>query len=903
MKKYTAHYIAGTHWDREWYRPFQEFRWLLVEVINDLLDIMEANPQFKHFHLDGQTCLLKDYLEIMPQNEARLKSLIKEGRILIGPWFTMPDLFCVGEETLVRNLLLGKKISEQWGTAPMNVAYTCDMFGHPAQVPQIYKGFGLENCVVGRGTVESTTPAYFTWKSPDGSSVFTFKLQDHMGYGAFVNPRFILEGKDINNPELRAKAAEGFKTYIQHEISRGADEAVCLMDALDHRPPAKNPDEYLQLIEETMPDVKTINSTLPSFFEHASSLVKNLPVKEGELREPTEFRNPYNWLIPNCTSSRMKIKITNDRCENLLLRYADPLAAITAGKGDTSVYPFLELAWEYLLLNHAHDSICGSSIDEAHRDMMYRYEQCELLANQVISRCFGKLSETFKELAKAEHEFTVCYYYPSHTSGKGVIELDIDFPKNYPAKTSDGFYPQEEINSFIIEDTDGNSVPYQITGVTPSYAERTRVAGTTTDFGDGEGDRYHVKLMQELPAMGLGLLLVKPSKQPNRYMGSMRRGASSAENEYILLTVNGDGTITLTDKENGEVYRNLHVFEDISETGHGWFHMGSANEEKILSCGAVKKISVVSEGPLSVTFRVYYELPVPIRYQHRSMGRAKEDYNMSIVSDVTLQKGSRSVDIKTTIKNGAEDHAVNLLLPSGVTRAQSYFAHTPFDVTERGIMRDKKTATWNEAEITEKPFSGFFFVKDNKRGLAFISGSGLHEGGVRDDAERTMSVVMLRSYRWNPGESKVSEGLELGERTFRYSIMPVNAAITVMDLFGKLQHLTAPVIRRQTRAFASGFPALSGQQLKDNGFLQLRKNKLVISSVKRSVDGLGVSLRLWNPSVDTVQEELFFRDEIAGCFKTDMKEEVPEPLSFNKNVLNVSVSAKKIITIKILFTK
>lgn len=901
MKKFNAHYIAGTHWDREWYRPFQEFRWLLVEVINDLLDIMDKNPHFKYFHLDGQTCLLKDYLEIMPQNEQRLRDLIEEGRILIGPWFTMPDLFCVGEETLVRNLLLGKKISEAWGTTPMNVAYTCDMFGHPSQAPQIYKGFGLQNCVVGRGTVESTTPAFFTWQSPDGSSIFTFKLQDHMGYGAFVTPRFILEGKDISDPELRAKAAEGFRKYIQHEMGRSSSTALCLMDALDHRPPAANPEEYMRLIEETMPEVATVNSTLPAFFEEASALAADLPVKSVELREPTEFRNPYNWLIPNCTSSRMKIKLANDACENLLLRYADPLAAMCALKGDTSVYPFLELAWEYLMLNHAHDSICGSSIDEAHRDMMYRYEQCKLLGEQVVSRCIGMLTAGYAELGKEEHEFTVCYYNPGTVAGTRVIELAIDFPKNYPAKTSDGFYPQEEINSFIIEDADGKNIPFQITGVTPSYAERTRFARTTTDFGDGEGDRYFVKLMQETPAMGFTLLKVKPSRQPNRNMDTLRRGTSSAENEYIHLSVNGDGTLTITDKENGEVYKGLHVFEDTSETGHGWFHMGSVNEEKILSTGAVKKISVKEDGPLSVIFRIYYELHIPVRYHHRNMSRAAEENILRITSDVTLNKGGRSVDIKTTVKNDSEDHALNLLIPSGAGRAQSYFAHTPFDLTERDISLDRKTANWNEAEITEKPFSGLFFVKDNKRGLAFISGGGLHEGGVRDDAERTMTVVMLRSYRWNPGESKISEGLELGERVYTYSLMPVNASVGVMNMFVKQQQLSAPVIARQSGQFSSGFPKLAGDKTSNPGFLQLAKNKTVLSSMKRSEDGKTVIVRIWNPSVDTVQEEIQFSSLVTDCKETDMKEDVVREIPFEGNKIFLSVPSKRIITLAITF--
>ena len=107
-----------------------------------------------------------------------------------------------GDEALVRNLLLGHRMCREWNVEPMPVAYTCDMFGHPSQMPQIYRGFDLGDCVLGRGTNEHTTPAFFNWEAPDGSRVFTFKLQDFAGYAAFVGLRSILEAPGAaDNPE------------------------------------------------------------------------------------------------------------------------------------------------------------------------------------------------------------------------------------------------------------------------------------------------------------------------------------------------------------------------------------------------------------------------------------------------------------------------------------------------------------------------------------------------------------------------------------------------------------------------------------------------------------------------------------------------------------------------------
>ena len=136
-------YINSTHWDREWYVPFQHFRYNLVETLNGLIDILEADPEYKIFTLDGQTIVLEDYAEIVPEKAEKLKGFIREGRIVVGPWYVMPDEFLVSGESLIKNLSVGHKIAEQWGGKPLKYGYANDIFGHIAQLPQIFKGFGI----------------------------------------------------------------------------------------------------------------------------------------------------------------------------------------------------------------------------------------------------------------------------------------------------------------------------------------------------------------------------------------------------------------------------------------------------------------------------------------------------------------------------------------------------------------------------------------------------------------------------------------------------------------------------------------------------------------------------------------------------------------------------------------
>ncbi|HYD47243.1 MAG TPA: hypothetical protein VEB21_02785, partial [Terriglobales bacterium] len=107
--------VPHTHWDREWYQTFQDFRCRLVRLTDRLLDLLERDPSFSHFHFDGQTIVLEDYLEVRPENRPRLRRLIATGRIAVGPWYVLPDEFLVSGESLIRNLQIGHRIAAQFG--------------------------------------------------------------------------------------------------------------------------------------------------------------------------------------------------------------------------------------------------------------------------------------------------------------------------------------------------------------------------------------------------------------------------------------------------------------------------------------------------------------------------------------------------------------------------------------------------------------------------------------------------------------------------------------------------------------------------------------------------------------------------------------------------------------------
>ncbi len=228
----TAHKYVGivphTHWDREWYAPFQRYRVQLVHLVDDLLDLLETDPSFPRFLLDGQTAVVDDYLEVRPESEERLCALTRAGRLQVGPWMILMDEFMVSGETIVRNLQLGlARASALSGTsqeeaAAMRVGYLPDMFGHIAQMPQLLRLAGLEHAVVWRGVPEAVDQTAFWWRAPDGSTVRAEYL-----YGSYSN------GRDIpRDPVQLVARARGYEAELGTAALPGG--GMLLMNGSDH---------------------------------------------------------------------------------------------------------------------------------------------------------------------------------------------------------------------------------------------------------------------------------------------------------------------------------------------------------------------------------------------------------------------------------------------------------------------------------------------------------------------------------------------------------------------------------------------------------------------------------------------------------------------------------------------
>jgi mannosylglycerate hydrolase len=388
----TAHVVPHTHWDREWYEPFETFRGRLVAVIDRAIEILESNPRFTSFTLDGQAIVLEDYLAVKPEKREALERLIRQGRLRIGPWYVLADEFLVSPEALVRNLQLGRALCRQFGDY-LPVAYTPDSFGHISKLPLLTQGFGLESIVFecGVGDEGERLRGEFIWRAADGETqVFaahllgTYSAVAAIGHAdwelrdAYRKERAVsharaalygTEGTDVSflPPWFKAsleRVPGGVRAYAQ-------GDALLLLNGSDHLYPQANLPEILGDLREAFPEIDFVHSDVEAFVEQAQTTARELACYQGEFRG-----SRYQHVLSGVLSARLYLKQANHQAETRLERVTEPLTTLAWLEGAAYPQALLRHAWQTLLKNHPHDSICGCSIDAVHDEMMTRFAAC-----------------------------------------------------------------------------------------------------------------------------------------------------------------------------------------------------------------------------------------------------------------------------------------------------------------------------------------------------------------------------------------------------------------------------------------------------------------------------------------------------------------------------------------------
>ena len=784
MMKTTVHIISHSHWDREWYQSFETHRMKLIELVDNILDKAENDPEFGGFFLDGQVIAIDDYLEIRPEKRAQVEKCIREGKIQTGPWYILQDEFLTSGEACVRNLQVGMQEAEQYG-AVGNVGYFPDAFGNAGQMPQVLKQAGMEAVVFGRGVKPigpnnevtggqyESTYSEMMWESPDGTNL----------------PGILFANWNNNGYEIPVDEAEA-KVYWDKKLADArkfaATHQLLLMNGCDHQPLQKNITEAIRVARKLYPDIELIHSDFKKYVEAMEKEIsENFSTVKGEL---TSQETDGRWTLANTASSWIGLKQDNRAGETALERKAEPAAAMAQVFGKTYPEDQMTYSWKKLMQNHPHDSICGCSVDEVNEEMKTRFAKSRQVADAIYEESVEYLTNKVNTAALPGdgEKIPFVVWNTSGVAKTQVVEKEIHVFRDYNLFVWDGYEAAEQVElpAMVLRDADGNEVP-------------AKIADAGIAFGyDLPDDRFRQPYMAkkvrvtfeaEVPALGYRTYYLETAEQLQN-VDVVSGDANVLENDVMKVVVNEDGSYSLLDKKTGRTYENLGCYEDTGDMGNEYIYIQDTGKQVISTKGRKAEVSCVERNAFRTVVEIRHKMMVPsgmgeelqrqremcIDPYTRVAKRSFELVEMDVKTVLTLEKSAKGLRVATTICNQAKDHRVRVIFPTGL-HASTHMADSAFEVVRRN---NRHNDTWTNPCGCERQ-QCFAAMEDEKGGL-LVANRGLYEYEILEEQENAIAVTLLRCVAemgdW--GYFPTPKAQQLGTFCLEFEVVPYAAGET-----------------------------------------------------------------------------------------------------------------------------
>ena len=924
MKK-TAHIIPHSHWDREWRYPIWQNRSLLVDFMDELLDTLERYPGYKQFIMDGQTVVLEDYLQIRPEKREQVEKYIKEGRLTAGPWYTLPDLYPLDGECLVRNLLKGYRTSAKLGKT-MKIAYTSFGWGQIAQFPQIYKGFGMDFCVTAKRVSDDRAPkSEFWWESPDGSRILTTKLgKGGRSYLFEFGITGIRRGRD-NDQFMHYKWNEGGLIYHKANLGEeGIDHFVYddnttfypdqigknFNDAWDSTDNSVSENVRMLLlgcdfsgacpdlerfIGEAKKQITDKNLELSTLQDYIDALKNDIDVDAlntvfGELRD-----GPSAACSGNALATRLYLKQKNKKIENMLIHRAEPLMSTLMMLGEEYDTEFSNTAWDYLLKSHPHDSINGVTQDKTAEDEMYHLSQVEELSDILYQRGIRRLIKQADLSKYNKNDVLLMVYNPLPFDRSEVIKVSVDIPREY------------DTWDIKVTDDEGKEAKVQRIEINELWAG---VHDSESRPSSMPCDRFKVFLETgAIPDGGFRIYRVETNRTFERsfvcgaFYQDMSRGLEIAkndytlENEYLNFEVNPNGTIKLIDKITGQEFNNMHYFEDTGEVGDYWINIRPDNNRIYTTIGSNADVWLENNGELSATIGVRHIMHLPKDSNRLHCFRAADSKRsddlkeLEIVSYFTLNKGDKKVNVRVEFDNQIADHRLRVMYPTGISAKHSY-AGGHFNVDKRPVMQKGDKEYW--VDMQTLPHLGFVDVTDSKNGVAFVNNS-LTEYELKNDG--TLALTLLKSVkntictdkRLNNEYRDQHGGQCFGKHTCEYAIYPHKGDWQDGKVYTETQKFN--VIPSAVQTGGHNFGSVKA----NTGLVKIENEHIIMSSLKKAEDRNSIIMRVFNPTDGTVATKIALFRKPKNAYIVSLNEEREQEIDMEKPV---EIKRHKIVTLE-----
>ena len=578
----TFHLIPHTHWDREWYLTRAAFQARLVPVLDAVIEQLERDSEAR-FVLDGQTILLEDYLAVKPDQEPRLAALVRRGALEIGPWYVLADLLVPGAASLRRNLAEGARDAARFGRR-LDVLYSPDAFGHPAELPALAAEFGIRRAVVRRGVGRpgGMDRDFFRWRAPSGETLLAYHLPAS-GYDIAV-------GLGGAGAEL-ARAWQPIRTEL---TGRAVTNQVAVFLGADHH---AMPEEVVTLagrLQAIEPEWEVRVSGLGEFFDAVEATNPDPPLLEGELRAS----DGHAWILQGVHSARSRLKRRHAEAELLLARVAEPLAraALAAGGPDRS--DLIRHAWRTLLQCQFHDTLAGTTSDAVQREQEVRLASVEVLAREVGSGALADLASHDPDRARedpAAEPARLVQWNPGSRPWASITTAELSFFRRDVLVGPVGSRTPRQgpgLRAFSLAAAD-EVVPVQVLGV----REDQSLTAARRHYPDqDEVDRTWVAFRS--PALGPGAahLLTPRPRRLNPATEGLSARPGSLRNRWVHLEISSTGELSVEDRKAAERYAPVGGLTLASDAGDLYTASPAPGLDRPELLSVSQK--VVSAGPL-----------------------------------------------------------------------------------------------------------------------------------------------------------------------------------------------------------------------------------------------------------------------------------------------------------------
>lgn len=884
----NVHVIPHTHWDREWYFTTSRSKVYLLKDLKDILDNLESNQGYDRFVLDGQASLIEDYLKWCPKDEKRIAKLVREKKLIIGPWYTQTDQFVISGESIVKNLKMGIDICSRFGNY-MNVGYVPDSFGQESSMPQIYKQFGINDAFFWRGVSdEEVKHTEYIWKGEDGTKINVYQIP----YGYYI-------GGIVDETKLNKILSE---FPFDRVIKTSTTTNVAFPNGFDQAPPRKNLPELISKLNQANPDY---NFKISSIEEYIAAVKKELPDNLEEISG--ELTNGKNMRIhKSIYSSRSDLKKMNTELQFYLVNILEPILSMGDRLGIEYPKEVVADIWKLMFENAAHDSIGSCVSDTTNEDVYMRYKQVRDISESLAELTMRQICTRIKDTSENPISITVFNTLP--------------FIRNV-FTTQTLYVPSEEFDIF---DENGNKIDYIIESIedTTDY-----ILSQTIQLNPGEKiyipeKVYTVKvgmLIPNIPASGYSRLYIREGN--NKAKRLTKSEDRFIENDFYKIRVESCGSVEITQKQTGNIYKNQAVLVENGDDGDS-FNYSPAKKDWVIKSTNQNYNVEVNKTNLKSILKIKYDFILPKNLEQRA--NKKANIHMPVELFIELNKKSDVINFRVKVDNRFVDsHRLCVDFDTDIVSNVS-IADQQFGVLQRPVYRTKEMNSWlkNPNDWNEKPISietcqSFVALANNEQTCAVFP-KGVREYEIIGKNYDIIRLTLFRTYGmmgkenllYRPGRASGEKVIATPdaqlhqEMCFEFGLFIGKNNFDQNNVSQKAKEYTTPVQLYEYSEFLNGrlifnLDKETNIDLDQNTSLFRLEGAAVLSTFKKADAKPGYVIRIYNGNLNGVINEKIIFGAIPKIAQiVNLKEERISDLEINCNTISLeNIGHAKFVTI------